>query len=494
MRRKYTRWVGMLAVSAVLALSTACGIADDLLQVDNPEEIQIQKLDDPLLIEVQLNGVIGMFKSAWDSPLIEYGMYPTDEVLTGLNWEDYARVNQRIISYLEGPTAAIFEQTARALRQGNDLAERIRVWDADDPDADYREELATALVFAGYAAVIQAEAMCQSVISPVPDEPSGTVLSQEENFAAALPYLEEALSVATAVGADDIADLARTGLARAHIGRGDWADAANYASQVTPGFEYWMEYLDQDGGRNPLENTSHGGNFTLGINPLFMGTHPSFDGTGYSFTDDDIIDPQTDPRIQHMPTDATGHNALTPLYKLFQGLRYGEYSGNTVAPPSAACPACTGTDPADMPLIAEYDTDMLLADYVEAQHQYYEALAMQSVTANEAEILAFVNARRAVGNQAPVSLSGQALINELRNQRARDLFMGGFRLGDLRRWTKHDPGNGPFAGGSYFPTGTHPNAQWGAYGEWTCYPIPLGEYEGNPNLTKPLDPNVPPAI
>jgi len=146
-----------------------------------------------------------------------------------------------------------------------------------------------------------------------------------------------------------------------------------------------------------------------------------------------------------------------------------------------------------MPLLTDFDTDVLLADYVEARHHYHEALAMQG--GNEAAVLAFVNARRAVGNQAPVALTGQALITELRNQRARDLFMGGFRLPDLRRWTRFDAGNGPFANGSYFPTGQHPNFPvWSDYEEWTCYPIPLSEYEGNANLAKPANPNVPPGI
>jgi tetratricopeptide (TPR) repeat protein len=484
----------MLAMSAVLALFPACDIADELLQVDNPEELALDQLEDPSLMEVQVNGVIGMFKSALDDPILEFGNYHTDEVLTGLNWEDYARVSQRIISYLEGPTNAIWEQTHRALRQGNDLAEQIRVWKQEiaDPDVDYEEPLATALVFAGYAAVIQADHMCQTVISPVPDEPSGTVLSNAENYAVALPYLQEALSIATTEGLSDIANLARLGLARAHLGRGEWSDAATFASQVTAGFEYWLEYIDISGARNPLQNTSHGGNFNKGIHPWFTGTHPSFDGTGLQFTDN-VVDPQTDPRIQHWPSDRTGHNALTPLYKLFQGLRWADYTGETIAPSSAACPTCTGTDEDDMPLIAEYDTDFLLADYTEAQHHYYEALAMQS--GNDAAVLAFVNTRRAVGNQAAaVGLTGQDLIDELRRQRAKDLFMGGFRTGDLRRWTRFDPGNGPFAGGSYFPTGTHPVTQWGDYGPWTCFPIPLQEYEGNPNLAKPLDPSVPPGI
>lgn len=489
MRRTYTRWFGLGAAGTALAVVAGCDFADDLLKVENPDEIQVESLDDPSLLQVQLNGVVDAFQGAYGNPVIEYSTFMTDEMLTGLNWEGHARVNQRIISYLEGPTGAVFESLSRGLRMGHDLAERIRVWAADDPDTDFREELATSLVFAGYSAVVLAENMCQAVISPDPDNPSGEILEQPETFGAALPYLTEALSVAQAVGDDDVANLALTGLARAHLGRAEWSDAENFANQVPSDFEWWLDYTDVSGGRNPLQNTSHGGNFTHGIHPWFTGVHPSFDGTGFAFTDDDIIEPQTDPRIQHHPTDRTGHNALTPLYKFFQGLRYSQYTGETI---SDTCANCTGTDPDDMMLLAEFDTDILLADYVEAQHHYFEALVMQG--GNDAAVNTFVNDRRAVGNQAPVTLNGQDLIDELRRQRAKDLFMGGFRVGDLRRWTRHDPGNGPFDDGSYFPTGTHPNAQWGPYDEWTCFPIPLSEYEGNENLERPANPNVPPAI
>jgi hypothetical protein len=483
---------GLSAAAASLVLSTACDIADELLQVDNPEEIQLEALNDPALLGVQVNGVIGNFNSLMDDPYIRYSNFLTDEILSGLNWEDYARASQRIASYLEGPTAPIFEAASRSLRQAHDVAERIRVWAADDPDTDFRADLATVLTYAGYSAVMLGEGMCQAVISPDADNPSGEVLEQPDIFAAALPYLEEGLSVATAAGADEIANLARVGLARAHLGRGEWSDVVTYATQVDAAFERWMEFVDQDNGRNALQGISAGANFTHGIHPWFTGLHPSFDGTGFDFTDDDVIAPQTDPRIQHEVTDITGHNALTRLYKLFQGLRYSEYTGNTIAPTSAECPDCTGTAVAQMPLIAGFGTDVLLADHLEAQHHRFEAMAMMG--GNEAAVLAFVNERRAVGNQAAVTLSGQALITELRNQRGRDLFMGGFRLGDLRRWTRYDAGNGPFASGGYFPTGTHPNTQWGPYGDWTCFPIPLSEYEGNDNLTRPNDPTIPPAI
>jgi len=508
MKRIHTMWAGMCALGASLALYTACDFADELLQVENPEEIMIRNLDDFRLLEVQVNGVIGMFQSAYDSPIIEHGAMHTDEHLDGVNWEGTARQGQRILHWDEGQTQSIFEETSRALRQGHNLAEQIRLWQADDSldlePNELDEDLATVLVFTGYSVVAMADHMCQTVVSPDPDAPSGTVLSNAENYALAEGYLEEALAIATARSLSDIANLARTGLARAHMGQGEWADAATYANAVPANFRWWMEYLDQDNGRNPLQNSSYGGNFFMGIHPWFTGIHPSFDGTGFVFTNNNIINPQTDPRIQHWPTDRTGHNALTPLYKLFQGLRYSGYTGMTIAPQSAACPNCTpDTDNDNMgwdvtqiaetslPLVSWYDTNILLADYVEAQHHYWEAQSMQNL--NEAGVLAFVNARRAVGNQAPVALAGQALRTELRNQRARDLFLGGFRTGDLRRWTRFDAGNGPFAGGSYFPTGTHPVTQWGQYGAWTCFPIPRSEYEGNENLTAPADPSVPPG-
>ena len=497
MNRKHTGWSTLCGAGAILALVAACSF-DELLQVENPTEIPVGSLDDPRLMQVRLNGVIDAFQNGYTEPVIEWSNFMTDEVLTGLNWEGHARVNQRIVSYLEGPTQEVFEDLSRALRLADGLATHIRGWAVDDPSRDFNPALARTLAFAGYSALALGENMCQCVVSPDPDNPSGTVLSQLETFQLAVPYFTDGLTAAQAITnialRDSLVNLLRTGLARTYLGLGDWANAATQASQVTSGFRWWLDYVDIDGGRNTLQGISQGGNFTHGIHPAFTGVHPSFDATGFAFTDDSVIAPQTDPRIQHDPTDRTGHNGLTRLYKLVQGLRYSGYTGQTQAPASAGCPTCTGTAFASLPLIAEFGTDIVLADYVEAQHHLHEALAMQDIVGNEAAVLAFVNARRAVGNQAPVALSGQALIQELRNQRGKDLFMGGFRLPDLRRWTRFDAGNGPFAGGSYFPVGPHPNATWGDYGPWTCFPIPLSEYVGNPNLPPPVDPSQPPGI
>ena len=62
------RGVSLCAVGATLALTTGCDFADDLLEVNNPDEIQIEALNDPALLDVQLNGVIDGFTGAYENP------------------------------------------------------------------------------------------------------------------------------------------------------------------------------------------------------------------------------------------------------------------------------------------------------------------------------------------------------------------------------------------------------------------------------------------
>src|SRR5919109_207586 len=121
MRRNHRALMGVCVAGAILGLAPACNF-DELLEVENPEEINVDELNDPRLLQVQLNGVIDALHNAYTEPVIEWANFLTDEVLTGLNWEDYARVNQRIASYLEGPTEQIYEELNRALRMGHDLS------------------------------------------------------------------------------------------------------------------------------------------------------------------------------------------------------------------------------------------------------------------------------------------------------------------------------------------------------------------------------------
>jgi hypothetical protein len=225
------------------------------------------------------------------------------------------------------------------------------------------------------------------------------------------------------------------------------------AANVPANFTWWVEYKDQISANGLVGNVT-GGNHNLGVGLGFLnGTYP----------DQNLVATQTDPRVQHFPSWRLGHNQLTRLYTPYQSLPYSGYNGQTIA---------TG----GKPILYANDTDIKLASGVEAWHHYYE-LAGPSGTGPGGTTLAFVNSRRAFGNQPPVTLTGTALMAELRAQRGKDFFLGGFRLGDLRRWKANGVAD-------YFPTGIHPNAQWGPYGDATCFPLPDDEYEGNPNIRR----------
>ena len=123
----------MCALGTILAFTSGCNFADELLDVSNPTQIQIEDVNDIALYDVLLAGVIDQFQGAFDDPFLEFGSYMTDEVLSGLNWEGHARTNQRIVSYLEGPTEGLFEQISRAHITGKNFVDVVREWQAGDP-------------------------------------------------------------------------------------------------------------------------------------------------------------------------------------------------------------------------------------------------------------------------------------------------------------------------------------------------------------------------
>jgi hypothetical protein len=58
--------------------------------------------------------------------------------------------------------------------------------------------------------------------------------------------------------------------------------------------------------------------------------------------------------------------------------------------------------------------------------------------------------------------------DQVREERFRELWLRGTRLGDMRRW------------GLQFPSGANLNGN--TYGPYTCWPIPEAESFNNPNL------------
>jgi hypothetical protein len=459
---KLPRRGAALLLAGVVSIAGACDGVDQLLEVENPERILERELNDPKLADVLVASTVGELQDYFADPFIWRGSMFTDEQVTGINWENTARLNQRIVRYDEGDADFMFSQISEARMMADTTAARLRKL-LETPEQDAR--VALVLAHAGYTYIHLADVMCEATIN-VGDK----LLQPEELYAIAVSKFEDALQVAQAAGREDIGNLARVGLARAHLNLGNNAEVMRYAAQVPQDFVWYVEYSDaQPSEYNTLYYRTHGGNHSLGMHPSFV--NGDFGEQG--------LFAQADPRIQHTPEWSLGHNGLTLLYKPFQPLLYSGFTGTTVAA------VCEGVEECDEeailasggPKLPEEGTDIALASGIEALHHYYEA-AGAAGSGPAGNTLDFVNARRAFGNQEPVSLSGADLMAELREQRARDLFLAGFRLGDLRRWKRQGTGD-------FFPTGTHANAQWGNYGDATCFPLPLEEYEGNPNINRP---------
>lgn len=440
------------AMAGILLAAGACSNVDSLLEVQNPDELDEGLLQDEALVDVLVNSVTGDFEEAFDDPFIWRGSMFTDESLTGINWEQTARLSQRIVEFDEGDADMMFSEISEAVQQGDSISSRLQTL-LSDPGSDAR--MATTLIYAGYSYILLADATCEATINV-----GAEIYGPLDLYGFAVERFEDGLGVAQAAGDDDLVNLARVGLTRAHLNLGNYAQVEGITDQVPEDFRAWANYSDTDPAvYNVLESRVTGGNHSLGIHPAFTAGGPAlFDDAG------DKTALLTDPRVQHFASWRLGHNQLTKLYTPYQTLMMSEYNGETLA---------DGGEP----VMIGRGTDIAFASGLEAQHNKMEALAELDVVANETEILDFVNDRRAVGNQDPVSLSGDALIMELRDQRGRDLMLAGYRLGDLRRWLR--------GGDDMFPSGQHPNAQWGDYGDATCFPMPLEEYEGNPNIPVP---------
>jgi hypothetical protein len=439
----------IFAVGALLALP-ACDTVDRLLEAENPGAIGEEQLNDAALIDILVNSVTGQLTALYDDPFIWRGSMFTDEQITGVNWEATARLNLRIIRFDEGDADGMFSAMSSYRFIADSVSGRLRNL-LEDPGSDWR--LAQVLAHAGYSYTLMGEVMCEATINV-----GSEIYSPSELAAFAIPRFEEAIQVGTAAGSDgaDIVNLARAGLARAALLMGDDQKVMSAAAQVPANFDWWVEYADQIAD-NAMQGNVSGANHNLGMHPRFLNG---------IFGDQDIIATQTDPRIQHSTRWTTGHNALTKLYKPYQPMSYSEFNPNAVIANGVT------------PVLFDDDTDIKLASYIEAMHHYYEA-AGPNGTGPEGSTLDFVNSRRAFGNQDAVNLTGDALMTELREQRARDLFLGGFRLGDLRRWKDNGVGD-------FFPTGDHvtDGPSWGNYGDATCFPLPSSEYEGNPNIRR----------
>lgn len=421
---------------AALGLGVLLGACSDLLSVENPGAIQDSQLNDLTLAPALVQSAVSDFQRMYDD-LAYYSAVITDEAVTGHNFETIKEIDLRLAKPNNGTiNSDIYTPLQRARFSGDSISGRLRTIYADS--ASQSIGLARTLAYAGYGGVLLGEFMCSA-----PVDPTSASLSWDEHMQRGLERFEEAIAVATAskaahpssaASADSLLALAHVGAARAAINIGDMATAIEHASRVPASMEFRVPFATD---KSYLENTfygaTHGNNRNLGVDAGFRSLN--------------------DTRVRHTTTSRTGHNGLTLLWTPSQSPSFGEW---------------VPTKDVEF----GKTTSIRFASGLEARYIVAEAQGPTQATVD------FINERRAVGNPTAasiaLSLGADGIMAELRDQRSRDFFLDGHRLGDLRRYKK-------LYSIDLFPSGAHPNAEWGNYSSNECFLLPIEETTGNPS-------------
>jgi hypothetical protein len=413
-------------IGAFAAIAIVIAGCNDALSINNPGAIEEGQLADPALVQLITNGAIGEFQYA-------YGQYAQwSAVLSDEAYTDHTNVDVRDFSEhkfgdLNTINSTEYEYVHRARQSADDAADRLKSLLGAAATSDHN--VARVHAYGGDSYVLLGEAGSESPVN------LSAPIASDSLLRLAIKHFDEAITVATAgsqgtnvAAAQDLINMSRVGAARAALKVGDATLARTYASLVPTAYEK-LAYYSSNSVRenNALNGLTHASGASLAMYARFQGLN--------------------DPRVPQPATTQlglTGGSIYTPLTPYM-------YTGWVA----------TGAAPR-----VDVSFDIKFATGLEAQYVLAETDGPTPATLN------FVNARRAVGGQGVVALTGAALMTELADQRARDFYLTGQRLGDLRRYAD--------AGNDMFPTGTYPLFN-DSYGTEKCLIVPLSEKAGNPN-------------
>jgi starch-binding outer membrane protein, SusD/RagB family len=419
-----------LALGVALAAVAACTDLTTLTQA-NPGALASATVFTPLNAQLIVNGAIGDFECAFSRYVVGSGIL-TDELANGIsnsaNFDYDRRTLATNASYGTGTCGGnqqppIYTTLSIARRSADTAVAYLKGWtDAQMPPGVNRTQLiGQTYAYAGYSLVLLGEGMCTAAINLGPE------LSPAQVFAEADARFDSAVVAAGAAGDATTLAFATLGRARTELDLGNTAAAGTDAATIQPGF---VVNMSTDGINLRRENFSY---YTINFNS-FATVDPSFRGL--------TVNGAPDPRVA---VTNTGKNGTAAGAQIWTPDKY---------------PALT--------------TVMPIARYAEAQLIVAEA-KLAAGDLNGA--IAAINVVRATHpGLAAYDGTGQTTAQieaQIVEERRRELFLEGHRLGDLRRL------NLAFlpATGTAYPAG-------GTYGTETCFPLPDVERNNNPSISQ----------
>lgn len=419
----------VLLAAALLAGAAACTEITTLEQ-DNPGQLSAATIYRPVNAQLLVNGAIADFECAFARYVVGSALF-TDELAHAIaSTANYDYDRRTLSSNGSYGTATcgnnqqppIYTTLSVARASADTIAAKLRGWtDAEMPaGVDRTKLLGQAETYAGLSLVLLGESMCSAAINLGPE------LSPAQIFDEAKLRFDAAVQSATAANDAATLNLALLGRARTLVNLGDLAAAAVDAARIPAGF---VANVSTDAVAVRRQNFV----FVSVNNANWATVGPEFRAV--------TIDGAPDPRVAVTNTGRAGTSGGSQIWTA------NKY------------PAIT--------------TPLPIARYAEAQLIIAEARVAAGDLAGAADA---INTVRAATPGLPAYSAAGQTADQVRAQvieeRRRELFLEGHRLGDLRRYgLEFLPATGaPFPGGG------------GTYGSQTCFPLPDVERINNPSI------------
>jgi len=414
-----------------LAAGVACREVTTLEQ-SNPGSLSAATVYTPDNAQILVNGAIGDFECAFSRYVAGSGLF-TDELSDAISNPTNFDFDRRTLatsgSYGTGTCGnnqqpPIYTPLSTARASTDTVLAKLRGWtDGQMPAGVNRTKLiGQAAAYAGYSLVLLGEGMCTAALNLGPE------LQPADLFAQAKIRFDSAIVAATAANDATTLSFATLGRARTLLDLKDPANAEKDAVKIAPGF---VVNMTTDGVNLRRENY------------IFISVNQNAWSTIEPSARNLTIGSAPDPRVAVTNTGKPGTTAGTQVWT------------------ADKYPALS--------------TPMPIARYAEAQLIVADARLAAGDLAGAA---AAINAARATHPGLPqYSATGQTADDvkaQLIEERRRELFLEGHRLGDLRRYgTPLLPAaSTPYPGGG------------GTYGTQTCFPLPDVERVNNPSIPK----------
>ena len=425
------RLAGLGLAGAVAGLMAAC---DDPLGVKAPGALTADELTGPAAVQNLISGMIGDFAEAYDDYARYAGMFTDEFILSGTFPTRLEVDDRRIVPDNSTVTGAVYEPLSTA-RFSADTG--VVSFTAVLSDSDFAavtdllgEGIAYGRFFGGYSRVLLSELYCQSAIA------GGAFLSSDDRMQDALDLLIQAEAAGNDAGISALTNAAIVGQARANLWLGNNAAAAAAARRVPTGFEFVLDYSENDRAQfNEVHSFTWGRAGQVIRWTVGDGTEVVRANERFAYFDEWVTLGLIDP---NPPSSFESFNSAISVQLQ---LLYDD-----------------GLQPIVLASKAE-------ADLIEAE---VALRASDFVTANT-----LVNNLRSTNWSLPaIDFAAMttlvARLTQLAQERSRELWLTGQRLGTLRRLRAND-------GINLYPSNSS------ASFDQTCFPVPQQEVDNNTN-------------